>query len=62
MRKTTADPVAYDEYVQGRRYLEWFRTREEIAKSREHLQQAIARDPAFAPAHEALALSRGSGR
>ena len=55
VRRATTDPIAYNEYVQGLRLLESFRTREDLATSRDHLQKAIARDPAFALAHQALA-------
>jgi TolB-like protein/tetratricopeptide (TPR) repeat protein len=54
-KRSTNDPIAYNEYVQGRHYLESFGTRDAIARSSEHLHKAIARDPAFALAHEALA-------
>jgi len=54
-RKRTRDPIAYKEYVQGRRHLDAFRTSEDVEKAREHFEHAVARDPDFALAREALA-------
>jgi len=55
-RKPAADPIAYNEYLQGRRYLDSLRTRDEFDGARTHLERAIARDPDFRLAHDALAL------
>jgi adenylate cyclase len=51
----TTDAIAYAEYVRGRRYLEDFRNSDETEKARTHLERALARDPEFALAGEALA-------
>jgi TolB-like protein/Tfp pilus assembly protein PilF len=55
-RKPTDDEGAYNEYVQGLHYLDHLGTGpqgHETAKA--HLEKALARDPGFALAHEALA-------
>jgi tetratricopeptide (TPR) repeat protein len=44
------DPVVFEHYLQGR----YFETRG-LEKSREYFEQVIRRDPAYAPAHAALA-------
>lgn len=55
-RRPTEDVMAYNEYVQGLFHLDHLgvdsRNHE---KARTHLERAIARDPHFARAHEALA-------
>jgi TolB-like protein len=56
LRNPIADPIAYNEYLQGRRYLDSIRTRDEFDKSRAHLESAVARDPGFRLAHDGLAL------
>jgi TolB-like protein len=55
-RKISHDPAAWKEYVQGRRLLDRMRgVFLESEQTRAHLENAIARDPSFALAHEALA-------
>jgi len=50
----TRDLVAYNEYLLGRRELATFRP-EAFDAARQHLERAIARDPGFALAHDAMA-------
>ena len=54
-RKPTADLVAYNDYIQGRYYLDRPGSPESSAKARGHLEAAIARDPLFALAYDGLA-------
>jgi len=55
-RIPTGDVVAYNEYLQGRRHLDRLsQVLQGFEKGRAHLEKAIARDPGFALAHEALA-------
>lgn len=49
------DPVAYAEFVQGRRHLDRLRSSDDAEGARGHLLSAVAQDPGFARAHEALA-------
>lgn len=49
-RKPTDDPVAYNLYLQGR-----FRMYHDIADAKHYFEEAIARDPHFALAYDALA-------
>jgi DNA-binding winged helix-turn-helix (wHTH) protein len=49
------EPVAYREYVMGRRHLDVFRNSGDEEQARVHLQNAIAADPEFSRAHQALA-------
>jgi TolB-like protein/Tfp pilus assembly protein PilF len=51
-RKPTEDLAAYNEYIQGRLTT---LGAESFAAARQHLENAIARDPGFAQAHDALA-------
>jgi TolB-like protein/Tfp pilus assembly protein PilF len=51
-RKPTEDLAAYNEYIQGRLTT---LGAESFAAARQHLENAIARDPEFAQAHDALA-------
>ncbi len=53
-RKPTEDLVAYNEYIQGRHHMDKGTT-EGFAKGKQHLEKAIARDPEFALAYDALA-------
>jgi TolB-like protein/Tfp pilus assembly protein PilF len=53
-KKPTEDLVAYNEYIQGRHYFDKI-TSESLAEGRRHLEKAIARDPEFALAYDALA-------
>jgi TolB-like protein/Tfp pilus assembly protein PilF len=53
-RKPTEDLVAYNEYIQARCYMEKG-TAENFAEAKQHLERAIARDPKFALAYDALA-------
>jgi hypothetical protein len=55
-KRATYDPIAYDEYVRGRRRLDTVGTLEDFETARQHLERAVARDPTFAPAYEALAM------
>lgn len=48
------DPQAYDAYLRGR-YFWNRRTEAELHKAKEYFQQAIAKDPTFAPAYSGLA-------
>jgi TolB-like protein/tetratricopeptide (TPR) repeat protein len=54
VRKPIKNLPAYNEYIQAR-YLMGKTTAESLAVIREHLQKAIAYDPEFALAHDALA-------
>lgn len=55
-KRMSPDPIACSEYVQGRNHLDaGVETTEGFPKARAHLEKAIARDPGFALAHEALA-------
>ncbi|MGE5359818.1 MAG: winged helix-turn-helix domain-containing protein [Bacteroidales bacterium] len=55
-QRTTRDPVAYLEYVQGRRDLDRMSPiLTGFKEGRAHLEEAVARDPGFGLAHEALA-------
>jgi len=53
-RKPTEDLAAYNEYIQGRFYLAKL-SPAAFAKARQHLEEAIARDPNFALAYDSLA-------
>ena len=53
-RKPTEDLPAYNLYLQGR-YHSYRTTPEDIAKAKQCFEQAIARDPKFALAYDALA-------
>jgi TolB-like protein/tetratricopeptide (TPR) repeat protein len=53
-RKPTEDMGAYDEYIKGRHQL-WKYTAESLTEARQHLESALARDPCFAAACNALA-------
>jgi TolB-like protein len=55
VRPPTSDLVAYNHYIQGRRDLERVPSPELWKEARLHLEAAIARDPQFALAHDALA-------
>lgn len=55
-KRHTTDPAAYDAYLKSR-YFWNKRTAEGYKKAIEHANQAIARDPAYALAHAALADS-----
>lgn len=48
------DPQAYDAYLRGR-YFWNRRTEAELHKAKEYFEQAIAKDPTFAPAYSGLA-------
>jgi serine/threonine protein kinase len=49
------DPDAYTEYLKGRQH--WHRGAEpDIRKALDHLQNALAREPLYAPAHAGVAL------
>jgi TolB-like protein/DNA-binding winged helix-turn-helix (wHTH) protein/Tfp pilus assembly protein PilF len=54
--RRTVDPEAYDLYLRGRHLFE-LRSEEALQKSIAYYQQAIARDPTFAPAHAGIALT-----
>jgi TolB-like protein len=54
-RKPTEDIEAYNLYIQGRYHLEKGNPPEALAKARHCLEQAVARDPEFALACDALA-------
>ena len=56
LQKPAHDLLAYREYVQGRRYLDSVRTRDEFDKAKAHLENAVARDPDLRLARDALAL------
>ena len=52
----STDPGAYDDYLRGRFF--WnARTEDSVAKAQNQFQQAIAKDPLFAPAYSGLADS-----
>lgn len=52
----STDPGAYDDYLRGRFF--WnARTENSLAKAQNYFQQAIAKDPLFAPAYSGLADS-----
>jgi TolB-like protein len=53
-RTVTADLAAYNEHIQGL-YLMGKATVEAFEQARQHQERAIARDPEFAAAHDALA-------
>lgn len=53
-RKPTEDLVAYNEYIQGRHCMDKG-TAEGFTEGEQHLEKAIARDPEFALAYDALA-------
>ncbi len=53
-KKPSEDLVAYNEYIQGRHHLTKG-TAEGFAEGKQHLEKAIARDPEFALAYDALA-------
>jgi DNA-binding winged helix-turn-helix (wHTH) protein/TolB-like protein/Flp pilus assembly protein TadD len=53
-KTATADPEAYQSYLKGRYYWEK-RTADALQQARDHFNQAIARDPAFAEAYVGLA-------
>jgi len=53
-RKPTENLSAYNEYIQGRHLAERL-IPEEMAKAKQHFEDAIGRDPKFAMAHMALA-------
>jgi len=53
-KKPTENLAAYNEYIQGR-YLAERLIPEEMAKAKQHFENAIERDPEFALAHIALA-------
>ncbi len=53
--KSVPDLVAYNEYVQARPHVDNVLTMESLAEARRHLENAVARDPEFAAAHDALA-------
>ena len=53
-KKPTEDLTAYDAYIRGRyHFYKW--TPEGIAKGKQFCEEAVARDPKFALAHDALA-------
>lgn len=52
--RPTADPDAHEDYLKGRYYFNQ-RTQEALKKSIASFQQAIARDPGYAPAYSGLA-------
>lgn len=53
-RKPTEDLAAYNEYIKGR-YEMWKYTGESLAEAKRHFEAALARDPEFALACNALA-------
>ncbi|MBZ5499860.1 MAG: winged helix-turn-helix domain-containing protein [Acidobacteriia bacterium] len=53
-RKLTRDLVAYNEYIQGRRFLDKTGKLQHFELAIQHLEKAIARDPEFALAYDAL--------
>ena len=57
---STADPVAYELYLQGRFYLNNF-TEDGTKLARKYFEQAIARDSHYAPAYSGLAESYAFG-
>jgi TolB-like protein/Flp pilus assembly protein TadD len=54
-RMPTEDLAAYNEYIQGRRFIDKGGRAEDFAAAKQHLEKAIARDPKFAHAYDALA-------
>jgi TolB-like protein/DNA-binding winged helix-turn-helix (wHTH) protein len=56
--RPTVNPEAYDLFLRAR-HLWDLRSEEALRKSLDYYQQAITRDPSFAPAHAGLALSLG---
>jgi TolB-like protein len=54
-RTLTQDLVAYNCYIQGRYHLDKGESPESWTRAREYLEDAIARDPRFAAAYDALA-------
>jgi TolB-like protein len=54
LRKPTEDLVAYNEYIQARFEMEKFRA-EGFVTARRHLERAVALDPEFSLAYDALA-------
>jgi len=56
LRRRPVDPEAYDLYLRGRYFFN-LRTQAAVWKSLDLYQQAVDRDPAFAGAHAAIALS-----
>jgi len=56
VRGPKANATAYELYLKGRYYLNQ-RSPSAIDKARDHFEQAIAADPAYAPAHAGLADS-----
>lgn len=55
-RDPVRDVLAYELYLRGRQSMLRF-TQEELARSIHYFEQAIERDPGFAPAHVGLALA-----
>jgi len=53
--RTTTDPVAYDLFLRGRHLFSIRPDRDGVRRSREYLEQAVARDTTFARAYAALA-------
>jgi len=53
--RTTADPVAYDLFLRGRHIFSTRPDRDGVLRSRDYLEQAVARDTTFARAYAALA-------
>ena len=58
LRRRSIDPEAYDLYLRGRYFFNQ-RTQAAVWKSLDLYQQAVDRDPTFAGAHAAIALSSG---
>lgn len=54
-KKPTEDPVAYNCYIQGRYHLWRGESPQSWTKAREYFEAAVARDPRFALAYDALA-------
>ncbi len=52
-RPPSRDVIAYNEYMQGR--MATLGTMDSFAAAKRHFENAIAREPEFAPAHDALA-------
>jgi eukaryotic-like serine/threonine-protein kinase len=50
----TIDPVAYGDYLRGR-YFWNRRTEDDLHKAKDYFEQAIAKDPSYAPAYSGLA-------
>jgi TolB-like protein/Flp pilus assembly protein TadD len=57
-RKVTENLAAYDEYIKGRWEM-WKWTPESVAKAKGHFEAALAHDPDFALAYDALANLHG---